>query len=461
MSRRLFDRYLQRRTLVHALFDLSLVVLSVLAVVIALSDKPARVVPVAATHGFSLAACMLVINTASGFYRQRHDRTFAQSCLRAAVALLLALVLAYGIFSLIPSGTGVRDALKFAAMVGVAAVTVHRGYVAHIGASRNAKHRILVFGAGPAARQLGEALQAAAPRTEVVGYIAAPNETSSIVPPAKLVPGTVPLSETVHALGIDEIVVALTERRKGNLPMRALLDCKLSGVRVSDAQAHFEKSCGQIKLDYLNAGWLVFGPGFNQSPYRTAVKRTFDIICTLLLFVLAAPVMLLTAVLIALESHGPVLYRQERVGAHGRVFKVIKFRSMRTDAEKDGTPRFAAAQDDRVTRVGRVIRMFRIDEIPQLVNVLRGEMSLVGPRPERPFFVGQLTEALPYYAARHSLKPGVTGWAQVCYQYGATLEDSREKLQYDLYYVKNHSLRLDLLILLKTVTVVLSGRGSR
>ena len=267
--------------------------------------------------------------------------------------------------------------------------------------------------------------------------------------------------ETVQALGVNEIVVAPTERRKGSMPMRALLDCKLSGVRVSDAQSHFEKACGQLKIDYLNAGWLVFGPGFNQSSHRTSIKRVFDLSCTLVLLVISAPIMLLTALLIVLESRGPVLYRQERVGAHGRVFKVIKFRSMRTDAEKDGTPRFAAAQDDRVTRVGRVIRTFRVDEIPQLVNVLKGEMSLVGPRPERPFFVSQLTEALPYYAARHSLKPGITGWAQVCYQYGATLEDSREKLQYDLYYVKNHSLRLDILILLKTVAVVLSGKGSR
>jgi sugar transferase (PEP-CTERM system associated) len=461
MSRRLFDRYLQRRTLVHAVFDLSLVVLSVLAVVIALGDQPYRVVPVAATHGFSLAACMVVINTASGFYRQRHDRTFAQSCLRAAVALLLALVLAYGIFSLIPTGTGEREALKFAAMVGVAAVTVNRGYAAHIGASRNARHRILIYGAGPAARLVGEALDKASPRAEIVGYLAGPNEAESSVTMARLLPANASLVETVQVLGVDEIVVALTERRKGSMPMRALLDCKLSGVRISDAQTHFEKSCRQINLNYVSAGSLIFGSGFNQSSYRTAVKRAFDVAGTLLLLVLTAPVMLVTALLIALESRGPIVYRQERVGLHGRVFKVLKFRSMRSDAEKDGTPRFAAARDDRVTRVGRVIRTFRIDEIPQLVNVLRGEMSLVGPRPERPFFVGQLTEALPYYAARHSLKPGITGWAQVCYQYGATLEDSREKLQYDLYYVKNHSLRLDLLILLKTVAVVLSGKGSR
>ncbi len=461
MSTHFLNRYLQRRTLVNALFDLTLVVLSVLAVVIALGDRPYRVAPMAATHGFSLAACMLVINTASGFYRQDHDRTFVQSCLRATVALLLAVLLAWGIFSLIPTGTDEREALKFAAMIGVAAVTVNRGYAAHTGASSKPTHRILIFGAGPTARLVGDALRTAAPRAHIVGYLAGPNETETSVAASKLLPAGTSLVETAQALGVDEIVVALTERRKGSMPMRALLDCKLSGVRVSDAQTHFEKSCGQIKLDYVNAGWLIFGAGFNQSTLRTYVKRAFDVCCTLLLVLLALPVMLVTALLIKLESSGPVLYRQERVGAHGRVFKVLKFRSMRTDAEKDGKPRFATLQDDRITRVGRIIRTFRIDEIPQLLNVLIGEMSLVGPRPERPFFVGQLTEALPYYAARHSLKPGVTGWAQVCYEYGATLEDSREKLQYDLYYVKNHSLRLDLLILFKTVGVVLSGKGAR
>ena len=461
MSMPSVNRYLRRHTFVHALFDLSLVVLSVLAVVVALGDKPYRVAPVAATHGFSLAACMLVINTASGFYRQRHDRTLAQSLLRATVALLMALLLAYGIFSLIPTGTGGRDALKFAAMLGVAAVTVNRGYAAHAATSNRVKYRILIFGAGSTAQLVGEALHSAVPRAEIVGYFAGPNESEPSVAASKLLPDNLSLVETAQSLGVDEIVVALTERRQGSMPMRALLDCKLSGVRVSDAQTHFEKSCGQIKLDYVSAGSLIFGAGFNQSRSRTAVKRAFDVFCTLWLLLLSAPVMLVAALAIALESRGPIVYRQERVGAHGRVFKVLKFRSMRTDAEKDGTPRFAAAKDDRITRVGRVIRTFRVDEIPQLFNVLKGEMSLVGPRPERPFFVGQLTEALPYYAARHSLKPGITGWAQVRYQYGATLEDSREKLQYDLYYVKNHSLRLDLLILMKTVAVVLSGQGAR
>ena len=245
------------------------------------------------------------------------------------------------------------------------------------------------------------------------------------------------------------------------MPLRELLDCKLAGVRVFDITTYFERMLGQIRIDFVNAGWLIFGDGFNQGFYRTAVKRVFDILCSVVLILLAAPIMVVTAIAIKLESQGPVFYRQDRVGANNKTFKVSKFRSMGTDAEKDGKPRWAAAQDDRVTRVGLIIRRLRVDELPQLFNVLTGDMSLVGPRPERPFFVEQLTNEIPYYAVRHSIKPGVTGWAQVRYQYGSTIEDAQEKLQYDLYYVKNHSLFLDCVILFETVGVVLTGKGAR
>ena len=193
---------------------------------------------------------------------------------------------------------------------------------------------------------------------------------------------------------------------------------------------------------------------------RSIMKRLFDIVCASTLIVLSLPIMLLAAILIVIEDGMPILYRQERVGLNGRLFNVIKFRSMRRDAEKDGKPIWAKAQDNRTTRVGQVIRKLRIDELPQLFSVLKGDMSLVGPRPERPFFVDQLTKEIPFYAVRHSVKPGVTGWAQVRYHYGATVEDSAEKLQYDLYYVKNHTLLLDLVVLFETVGVVLTGKGA-
>jgi sugar transferase (PEP-CTERM system associated) len=269
------------------------------------------------------------------------------------------------------------------------------------------------------------------------------------------------LTDFIREQQIDEVVVALAERRHGSMPMRELLECKLHGVRVVDIATYFEETLGQIRLDAVSAGWLIFGDGFRQGLARTLVKRLFDIVCASFLIVLTAPVMLGTAILILFESGRPILYWQERVGLYGRLFKVVKFRSMCTDAEKDGKPRWAAAGDSRVTRLGRVIRKLRIDELPQLFSVLVGDMSLVGPRPERPYFVDKLTQEIPYYAVRQSVKPGVTGWAQVRYHYGASMKDAEEKLQYDLYYVKNNGLFLDLVVLFETVGVVLTGKGAQ
>ncbi len=244
------------------------------------------------------------------------------------------------------------------------------------------------------------------------------------------------------------------------LPIRELLDCKVRGVRVFDLSSFFERTQGQIRIDSLRASWLIYGDGFRQGWARTFVKRCFDLSASIILLMMAAPVMLLTALLILLEDGAPIFYKQERVGRGGRVFRVIKFRSMRRDAEGDGKPRWATANDDRTTRVGRVIRKLRIDELPQLFNVIVGDMSLVGPRPERPYFVDQLSQEIPFYAVRHCVKPGVTGWAQVRYAYGSSVDDAVQKLQYDLYYVKNHTLVLDTLVLFETVRVVLTGEGA-
>jgi sugar transferase (PEP-CTERM system associated) len=322
------------------------------------------------------------------------------------------------------------------------------------------RHRVLVFGTGPRAALVGRTLKKEDPHVDVVGYYASPNEIESEVSAWGILSKNKSLTDTALELEVDEIVVALMERRGGSMPLRELLDCKLHGVRVVDIATHFEKTKGQIRLDSVSAGWLVFGDGFSQGGLRTIVKRLFDIFCASVLILLSSPIMLVTAILIKLESSGPIFYKQERVGFNGRLFNVVKFRSMRTDAEKDG-PRWATAKDDRVTRMGSIIRKIRVDELPQLFSVLNGDMSLVGPRPERPFFVDQLTREIPYYAVRQSVKPGVTGWAQVRYHYGSTLEDSAEKLQYDLYYVKNHSLFLDLVILFETVGVVLMAKGAR
>lgn len=458
---RLFNHYFHRRTLLHVALDFALIILALGGVLLVEADHAYLVVPVAATGGVSLAACLFVINSASGFYQHAHNRSLHQSCARAVVASLLALPVAYGIFSVLPDTFANVDALKMAAMAGVAAVMVHRVYAAHSAAQSGIRSRILIFGSGDAAVKVGEAIGRHDPHADIVGYVAGPRENAPALAAGGLLDGSKPLTRTALELKVDEIVVALTERRGGSMPLRDLLDCKLTGIRVVDIATYFEKTLGQIRLDYVHAGWLIFGDGFSQGAFRTAAKRLFDLVCAAALLVLAAPLMLLTVLLIKLDSDGPALYRQQRVGLGGKPFNVIKFRSMRADAEKDGTPQWAAVKDDRITRVGRVMRKFRIDELPQLFNVMKGEMSLVGPRPERPFFVEQLTRQLPYYAVRQSVKPGVTGWAQVRYHYGSTVEDSQEKLQFDLYYVKNHSLFLDLVILFETVAVVLMGKGAR
>jgi sugar transferase (PEP-CTERM system associated) len=371
------------------------------------------------------------------------------------------LPLAYGIFSLIPDRIASSAAMAYAAMGTVAAVIAHRTLGGRIGKLAVMQSRILVLGTGPVAKQVSESLLASDPHARIVGFFPGPNEQVRAVPEAQILASTSSLAITAERAGVDEVIVALSERRSGSMSLRDLLECKIGGIRVSDISTHFEKRLGQIRLDYVNAGWLIFGDGFNQGFVRTAMKRAFDIACAAFLLVLTLPLMVFTMLVISLESRGPVVYRQERVGLNGKPFKVVKFRSMRCDAEQDGNPRWAMAADERVTRVGRLIRKVRIDELPQLYNVLKGEMSVVGPRPERPFFVESLTKDIPYYAVRHSVKPGVTGWAQVRYEYGATVEDAKQKLQYDLYYVKNHTLFLDMLIMFETVSVVLTGKGAR
>jgi sugar transferase (PEP-CTERM system associated) len=260
---------------------------------------------------------------------------------------------------------------------------------------------------------------------------------------------------------VDEIVVGVRERRNGGLPSDQLLECKLAGIDVIDLPSFFERETGQIQVESLNPSWMIFSDGFQRGSLRDMAKRVFDITVSTVLLLLTFPIMMVTMLLVFLESGTPIFYRQERVGEHGQNFYVLKFRSMRKDAEHDGIPQWAKKNDDRVTRVGRVIRKTRFDELPQIFNVLKGDMSFVGPRPERPHFVKELAKEVPYYQSRHTVKPGITGWAQIRYPYGATVEDAIQKLQYDLYYVKNRTLFLDLIILFQTAQVILFGKGAR
>jgi sugar transferase (PEP-CTERM system associated) len=322
--------------------------------------------------------------------------------------------------------------------------------------------RLLLVGTSPGAvalaRELFERRQELG--TEIVGFIDADPQRvgQPLINPGVI--GTVEdIPAIVRARSVDRVVVSLADAR-GRLPMDKLLEMKLEGVAFDHLASVYEEYTGKIAVEHLRPSWLIFSSGFESSRVLKMGKRTMDVVTGLLGLVLLSPVMLVTAVLIRLTSHGPALYHQQRVGLHGRMFWVHKFRSMQPDAEASTGPVWAAPNDTRVTSVGRFLRRTRLDELPQLWNVLIGEMSLVGPRPERPKFVDELTREIPFYGQRHMVRPGITGWAQVRYTYGASKEDALEKLQYDLFYIKNMSIALDVFILFETIKTVVLRRGA-
>ena len=457
---RVFSHWFPANTIAQFAFDAVLLFLSVVFAA-AWFDRGHLPLDLVLPSALLFALAMVALNTALGLYRHDVRRSKLQSLARAVMSWLLALPIAYVIFSALPWGEAGHDAFKLSALLALAALTLARSFFARIGTAQMLGRRVLVLGTGTEAAEVEHLVKRSDSGARIVGFVGVQSGDVAHVAPASILPNGASLIDTVRAHQAEEVIVAVRERRNIGLPLKELLDCKLAGVRVLDLSSHFERAHGQVRLESLHASWLIFGDGFRQGPLRVVVKRLFDILAALLLLVALSPVMLVTVVLIFLDSGFPVLFGQERVGQGGRVFRVLKFRSMRADAERDGKPRWATANDDRVTRVGRVIRKLRIDELPQLINVLRGDMSMVGPRPERPYFVDQLAQDIPFYAARHSVKPGVTGWAQVRYHYGASLEDAAQKLQYDLYYVKNHSLFLDVVILFETVGVVLTGAGAQ
>lgn len=323
--------------------------------------------------------------------------------------------------------------------------------------------RVLVLGTGKRARYIDQMRRKSDQRGfNLLGFVPCNSCQHCYVDSAKLLDLGSSLRDYALANRVDEIVIALDDRRAG-LPTDDLLDCRMSGIEVSDDLNFFEREGGLIQLDLIQPGWLIYAQGFSSHFFRYLEKRLFDVVGSALLLVALSPLALATAVAIMIECgvRAPVLYRQQRVGKGGREFTIYKFRSMSTDAEADGKAKWACAGDARITRVGNIIRKYRLDEIPQLWNIFRGDMSLVGPRPERPEFCDDLYEVNKFYKERHRVPPGLTGWAQMCYPYGASEKDSIEKLKYDLYYVKNHGFFFDLYILIQTVEVVLFKKGSR
>lgn len=332
-------------------------------------------------------------------------------------------------------------------------------FLAHLGFDRFAdlelfKRRVLVLGAGQTAQKVQHVLEAEQLSTiNCVGFVA--TGTGRVAIEESRLLEKRPLPELTNEHQVDEIVIALDEQRK-QLPSLELLRCRLLGVSVINISTFLEREEGHVELDTLHPSWMIFASGFSAATrIQRSVKRGSDLIISGLFLVFTLPLLIPTAIAIFMEDFGPIFYRQDRVGLHGKVFRLLKFRSMRTNAEEDGIARWASAGDPRVTVVGAFIRRLRIDELPQIYNVLRGEMSFIGPRPERPGFVKQLSEEVPYYEYRCMVKPGITGWAQINYPYGASVKDAKEKLKYDLFYIKNYSLVLDFIVLIQTFRVII------
>jgi len=414
---------------------------------------PARALLVA----MSLTGAM----AAFGLYQvhMRHSRM--DFFLRFLMSFVLGGIALVVLYYIVPQAYIGRGVLALSLALSAAGIVAVRMLSVSLFRTDVLKQRILVLGAGNNADLINSRMRRKADRRSfvVTGFVPVAGQPVVVREDLLVTPeGT--LADLVEELQIDELVIAPDERR-GGLPMEDMLQCVQHGVNVIDLSTFFEREAGMVQLNIVDPSWLVFSGGFDYSTPRRLSKRFFDLMAAGALLLFAWPLMLLTALAVWLESGGPILYSQIRVGERGNHFKLTKFRSMRTDAEKGGVAVWASKDDDRTTRVGRFIRKTRLDELPQLFAVLRGDMSFVGPRPERPQFVDMLNDEVRYYRVRHCVKPGLTGWAQLRYPYGASVKDAEEKLKFDLFYVKNHGLVFDMMILLQTVEVVLFGRGAR
>jgi sugar transferase (PEP-CTERM system associated) len=408
------------------------------------------------------ALVMLGVMTAFGLYGSalhKNDREYQVRFLASYPAGALVMMI---IFYVIPASFLGRGTMALSFLFSLILAALARVVFFRIVGGETLKRRVLVLGSGSRAAEVEALLSRLGSRAgfHLVGFVLCGDEQPGR-DKSKLLGDCNALRSLVGQHRIDEIVVGVRDRRNGHFPMSKLLECKLEGTSIVDLPTFFERETGYVQLNSLSASWMVFSEGFSKSGFQKLWKRAFDIFVSGAVLVATLPIMLVAVLAIWRETGRPILYRQKRVGESGRVFEILKFRSMRVDAEKDGVARWAKKNDDRVTRVGKFLRLTRVDELPQLINVIRGDMSFVGPRPERPPFVHELSQKVPFYASRHSVKPGITGWAQIRYPYGASVDDAVQKLQFDIYYVKNHSLFLDLVVLFQTAQVVLFGKGAR
>ena len=414
------------------------------------------------TKALAYLLFMMMIMAAAGLYQRGLREEPRGMALRIGIAMIIGSLIMAAVGAFIPQFNIGKRALIFAFAFSFVGVSLFRILVYRYLDTAYFKRRVLVLGAGELAAQV-ERLRRRSDWQDMLllGYVPVPGEYA-VVSPEKLLPIESTLRDQARELRADEIVVAIGDRRR-HFPVRDILDCKMDGIQIVDVVGFFERQTGRINVDALNPSTMVFADGFIQAVLKSYVHRVFDLLISISVLIITLPIMLVAAILIWLESRcrGPVLYRQTRVGRNGKLFRILKFRSMTVDAESMGGARWAVPGDSRITPIGGLLRKSRIDELPQLINVLKGDMSFVGPRPERPEFVDDLVNEIPFYDLRHRVNPGITGWAQICYPYGASQEDAKDKLEYDLYYIKNYSLFLDLMILIQTAQVILWGKGAR
>ena len=408
----------------------------------------------------TFAAALQVAAMAVGVYGPDALQSLRFAIARLLVAVSLGVIFQSVMAFALPGMTLWRSNSLYAMVLAFVYLAFSRTLLGSLIGGEAFKRRLLVLGAGKRAQRIKELEAKPGSGFVVVGYIAM-NENKRVIPEAINRDAIYNLADFVVKMGASEVVLALEERRNA-IPLDDLLRIKTTGVHVNEISSFLERETGRVDLDSVNPSWLIFSDGFSSGRRLSGIaKRLFDIIASLILLFATMPVVIVFAILVKLESRGPAFYRQVRVGLFGQPYSVVKLRSMRSDAEVQGKAVWAAKDDPRITMVGKFIRKVRIDELPQTWNVLKGEMSFVGPRPERPEFVADLEQQLSYYAERHMVKPGITGWAQINYPYGASIEDSRHKLEYDLYYAKNYTPFLDILILLQTIRVVLWPEGVR
>ncbi|WP_107045761.1 TIGR03013 family XrtA/PEP-CTERM system glycosyltransferase [Sphingomonas sp. STIS6.2] len=408
----------------------------------------------------TFAAALQIALVAVGAYGVASFLSLRFAAARLAVAFSLGVIFQSLIFFLVPALTFWRSNLLYATLIAAVLLVTVRAVLGRALGGDTFKRRVVVLGAGHRAARILALSQQPGINFVAAGFVAM-GEAEAVVDGAVPRADIPNLAAHIVDLNAGEVVLALEERRNA-LPLKDLLRVRTTGVQVIEISTFLERETGRIDLNSVNPSWLIFSDGFASGRMLSSVfKRAFDIVASLILLAATLPVILVTALAIKLESRGPAFYRQRRVGLYNQGFDILKLRSMRQDAEIAGKAVWAAEDDPRITRIGRFIRKVRIDELPQTWTVLRGEMSFVGPRPERPQFVDELETQLPYYAERHMVKPGITGWAQINYPYGASIEDARHKLEYDLYYAKNYSPFLDMLILLQTLRVVLWPTGAR